>query len=104
MIRRSLPLLLPLSSVPSAAGVLFAPHCADARVFRPVDFMESQTAGRATLAGQNPYDGAVLYPYQVDIQATLPTAAEAGPGEATRYADPIMMWNPPWTLPLTLPL
>ena len=104
MTRRTLLMLLALAAAVVAAGTLFAPHFADARVFRPVDFMEYQTAGRATLAGQNPYDGAVLYPYQADIQATLPPADEAQPGEATRYADPIMMWNPPWTLPLTLPL
>ena len=34
----------------------------DAKVFRPVDYMEYQTAGRATLNRENPYDGAVMYP------------------------------------------
>ncbi len=104
MTRRTLLMLLALAVAGGAAAFQFAPVFDDARVFRPVDFMEYQTAGRATLNGQNPYDGAVLYEYQLEIQAELPTPEEAKPGEVTKYSDPIMMWNPPWTLPLTLPL
>jgi hypothetical protein len=104
MTRRTLLLLATLVAVGGVVAYLFAPAFDDARVFRPVDFMEYQTAGRATLAGENPYDGAVMYRYQSEIQAKLPAEGEGDPGDATRYADPIMMWNPPWTLPLTLPL
>ncbi|MCU0702975.1 MAG: DUF2029 domain-containing protein [Fimbriiglobus sp.] len=104
MTRRTLLLFVALLAVGGAVAVQFARFFDDARIFRPIDYMEYQTAGRALLNGQNPYDGAVLYPYQVEIQAKLPTVVEAEPGQATRYADPIMMWNPPWTLPLTVPL
>lgn len=100
MTRRALLLLIATATAATATAYLFAPAFDDARVFRPVDFMEYQTAGRATLAGQNPYDGAVLYPYQLEIQAKLPADGDG----VTVYADPIMMWNPPWTLPITLPL
>ena len=60
----------------------------DPSVLRPVDYMEYWSAGRATLRGDNPYDGTVLYPLQQEC--------------GTRYDDPIMMWNPPWTLPAAM--
>jgi len=95
MTRRTLLLLATLVAVGGVVAYLFAPAFDDARVFRPVDFMEYQTAGRATLAGENPYDGAVMYRYQSEIQAKLPAEGEGEPGDTTRYGDPIMMWNPP---------
>lgn len=104
MTRRTLFLLLALLVIGGVLAFKFAPFYDDARFFRPVDFMEYQTAGRATLNGQSPYDGAVLYPYQLEIQAKLPPIGQGEQGDMTQYADPIMMWNPPWTLPLTLPL
>lgn len=104
MTRRTLFLLFALLVIGGVLAFKFAPFYDDARFFRPVDYMEYQTAGRATLNGQNPYDGAVLYPYQLEIQAKLLPVGKGGPDNVTQYADPIMMWNPPWTLPLTLPL
>ena len=90
MTRRTGLLVLALLVAVAALGVLFAPHFGDARVLRPFDYMQYHSAGRATLAGQNPYDGRVLYPLQREIGTSLD--------------DPVMMWNPPWTLPLALPL
>jgi len=90
MTRRTALLVLALLLALAALGLLFAPHFGDAAVLRPFDYMQYQSAGRAALAGQNPYDGRVLYPLQQDI--------------GTNWADPVMMWNPPWTLPLALPL
>lgn len=96
MTRRTVLLIVALAVALAAVGQRFAPVFDDARFLRPVDYMEYWSAGRATLDGQNPYDGAVLYPYQLDIQKHL--------DEQTVYRDPIMMWNPPWTLPLTFPI
>ena len=90
MTRRTRLLVLILLVVVGAVGVRFAPHYGNAAVLRPFDYLQYQSAGRATLAGQNPYDGRVLYPIQQEI--------------GTGWADPVMMWNPPWTLPLALPL
>jgi hypothetical protein len=100
MTRRTVLLLLALLAAGTAAAWQFARFFDDAAIFRPVDYMEYYSAGRATLSHQNPYDGAVIYPYQLEVQAKLPADGDG----VTRYADPIMMWNPPWTLPLTLPL
>ena len=62
---------------------------ADPSIFPPDDFVEYWAAGRLNATGQNPYDGELL----------LPLEREAG-----RDTDePIMMWNPPWTLTLVMP-
>lgn len=94
MTRRTVLAVAALALTLAAAGWLFAPHFDDARFLRPIDYMEYWSAGRAALTGQNPYDGAVLYPLQLDIQKHHPQP----------FGDPIMMWNPPWTLPLAMPL
>jgi UPF0716 family protein affecting phage T7 exclusion len=96
MTRRTVLLIAALAVTLAAVGTRFAPVFDDARFLRPVDYMEYWSAGRTTLDGQNPYDGAAIYPYQLAIQKHF--------DEQTVYRDPIMMWNPPWTLPLTLPL
>ena len=96
MTRRAVLLLLALAAALAAGAYLCREVWDDARVFRPVDFMEYYAAGRATLNRENPYDGETVYRYQLDVQAKLP--------DGVRYADPIMMWNPPWALPLTFPL
>src|SRR5215207_2247355 len=63
---------------------------ADPSIFRPDDFVEYWAAGRLNAHGQDPYDGARL----------LPLEREAG-----RDTDePIMMWNPPWTLTVAMPI
>ncbi len=94
MTRRTVLAVAALALVLAAGGWLFAPHFDDARSLRPIDYMEYWSAGRATLNGQNPYDGGVLYPMQLDIQKHHPEP----------FGDPIMMWNPPWALPLAMPL
>jgi Glycosyltransferase family 87 len=63
---------------------------ADPSIFPPDDFVEYWAAGQLNATGQDPYDGALL----------LPLEREAG-----RDTDePIMMWNPPWTLTLAMPI
>ena len=52
------------------------------------DFVEYWAAGRLIASGQNPYD-----PDSVHHLERL----------AGRSEDGILMWNPPWTLPLVLP-
>lgn len=54
------------------------------------DFVEYWSAGRLNLEGGNPYDPVQL----LDIQ----NQAGRDAGEA------LMMWNPPWTLTITMPL
>jgi hypothetical protein len=54
------------------------------------DFVEYWSAGRLNLTGGNPYDPEQLTPIQ------LQTGRING--------IPIMMWNPPWTLTLVMPL
>jgi hypothetical protein len=52
------------------------------------DFVEYWAAGRLLASGDNPYDGERMH------------ALERAAG---RTEDGILMWNPPWTLPLVLP-
>lgn len=62
----------------------------DPAILPPDDFVEYWAAGRLNANGQNPYDGNLL----------LPLEREAG-----RDTDePVMMWNPPWTLSLAMPI
>jgi len=63
---------------------------ADSSIFPPDDFVEYWAAGRLNAFGLNPYDGTLLLPLERD---------------AGRDTDePIMMWNPPWTLSLAMPI
>ena len=55
----------------------------------PFDFTEYWTAGRLNANGENPYDGTKMR----DVQRSLGLDDTA-----------IMMWNPPWTLTLVMPL
>jgi hypothetical protein len=55
----------------------------------PDDFVEYWSAGRLNLMGENPYSPEKLFQLQ----------KQAG----SIYVDPIMMWNPPWTLTLIMP-
>ncbi len=63
---------------------------ADPTIWPPDDFIEYWAAAKLTLAGENPYDGNQLLPLQ---QAN---------GRQTD--EVVMMWNPPWTLAVVLPL
>jgi hypothetical protein len=62
----------------------------DRTLWPPDDFIEYWAAAKLTLDGQDPYDAKLLLPLQ---QAN---------GRDTDKA--IMMWNPPWALPVVLPL
>src|SRR4051794_33614346 len=53
------------------------------------DFVEYWAAGRLLLEGSNPYDPDLVH--------------ELG-RQAGRSDEGILMWNPPWALPLVLPL
>lgn len=57
---------------------------------RPHDFLQVWSAGRLTLAGENPYDAQRMFDLQV---------ANRAPAE---YAS--MMWVPPWGLAVAMPI
>jgi hypothetical protein len=63
---------------------------ADPTVWPPDDFIEYWAAAKLTLDGHNPYDPELLLPLQ--------RAAGRDTDEA------VMMWNPPWSLAVVLPL
>jgi hypothetical protein len=67
---------------------LFERLAADRELLKPYDFVEYWSAGRQLLDGRNPYDPDELFPLQRSMYDVRKT---------------VMMWNPPWTLPLTLP-
>lgn len=61
----------------------------DPNLLRPSDFVEYWSAGRLNLAGDNPYGSDQLFALQRDYGCP---------------ADrPVMMYNPPWTLPFVMP-
>ena len=62
----------------------------DPSIFPPDDFVEYYAAGQLNAEGKNPYDGTLLLPI------------ERAAGRDTD--EPIMMWNPPWTLTLVMPI
>src|SRR5262249_40386112 len=59
-------------------------------IWPPDDFIEYWAAAKLTLDGQNPYDPELLLPLQL------------ANGRQTDKA--VMMWNPPWSLAVVLPL
>jgi hypothetical protein len=63
---------------------------ADPTIWPPDDFIEYWAAAKLTLDGGDPYDGDQLLPLQQSN------------GRDTDKA--VMMWNPPWTLAVVLPL
>jgi hypothetical protein len=60
-------------------------------VFPPKDFVEYWAAARVHARGGDPYDGVAVLPYQRE--------AAGNPG----MTEAVMLWTPPWTLPLYLP-
>jgi hypothetical protein len=73
----------------AALGIpLFDRLAADRELLKPYDFVEYWSAGRQLLDGRNPYDPDELFALQRSMYDVRKT---------------VMMWNPPWTLPLTLP-
>lgn len=85
-LRSALVLVTGLAALYAAASVVVnSPGFLTAR-----DFAEYWSAGAANLRGENPYDPAVLLPLQ---QLADPNRT-----------DTVMMWNPPWSLALYMPL
>ena len=85
--------LLPVLAL-AAVAVVFVGQVldllADPTVWPPDDYIEYWAAAKLAVRGQNPYDGDLL----------LPLEREGG-----RDTDePVMMWNPPWTLAVVFPL
>src|SRR5579872_1654205 len=62
----------------------------DPTIWPPDDFVEYWAAAKLTLDGKNPYDPDLLLPLELS---------------ANRQTDKaVMMWNPPWSLAVVLPL
>jgi Glycosyltransferase family 87 len=87
--RRLLVLLGALLTVAVAVAVLA--RGGDKPLLPAFDFVQYWSAGRLNLHGQNPYDPELLYPLE----------RQAGWGNEEVA---VMMWNPPWTLTLVMPL
>ena len=70
----------------------------DRSIMPPDDFVEYWAAGRLNAHGHDPYDGNNL----------LPLEREAGrqsfPKDSSGREAAVMMWNPPWTLTVVMPL
>ena len=90
MTPRTLLLIAVLVVLLAAGAGLMLPLLNDAGVWPPDDYVEYWAAGRLNLHGQNPYSPELLLPL------------ERGAGRDTDEA--IMMWNPPWTLSVAMPL
>ncbi len=90
MTRRTLVSLFALVVLVIGAGWLLQPLMNDSRIWPPDDYVEYWAAGRLNLQGNDPYSPAMLLPL------------EQGAGRDTDEA--IMMWNPPWTLSVAMPL
>ncbi len=86
---RRLPLTLALTVL--VAGAKPGPDADPPTIFPPLDFVEYWSAARVHARGGNPYDGVQLLPPQRE--------AAGDPGQT----EAVMLWTPPWTLPLYLP-
>ena len=98
----SLRTLLSLA-VLAAVGVLLAGQVrtllADPTVWPPDDYVQYWAAGRLNLDGQNPYSAELLLPLEKAAGRTSQATGEAG-----ELDEAVMMWNPPWTLSVAMPL
>jgi hypothetical protein len=74
----------------AAVGFLADKLATGPTALKPRDFAEYWSSGAANLRGQNPYDPAVLMDYQHRMDPDRERA--------------VMMWNPPWSLALYMPL
>ena len=87
--RRSI-ILTAAGAVILIVGIQQIVHLAANRsLLRPFDFVQYWSAGRQLLDGRNPYDPDELIVLQRSMDGNV--------------RKTVMMWNPPWTLPLTLP-
>ncbi len=76
----------------AASAILWIQHSGSSRGLTALplfDFVEYWAAGRLNLHGENPYDPARVE----ELERSVGVDSEA-----------ILMWNPPWTLPLVMPL
>lgn len=80
-----------LIGVTSLLAVQFARKLDDPKFLPYVDYLEYYAAGQLNVRGQDPY----FEPDMLEIQ-------QAVGGPAIERA--VMMWNPPWTLSLAMPL
>ena len=79
-------------AVRAAVIALLLWQCArltDPKLLRPSDFVEYWSAGRLNLAGGNPYGSDELFALQREYGCPKDR--------------PVMMYNPPWTLPFVMP-
>lgn len=90
MTPRTLLSVAALVAIVAAGGWFVLKLLDDPHVWPPDDFVEYWAAGRLNLHGQNPYSADLLLPL------------ERFAGRDTDEA--VMMWNPPWTLTLAMPL
>jgi hypothetical protein len=81
-----------VAALMAALGVLWIQLGGSARGLTALplhDFVEYWAAGRLNAHGENPYD---------------PERVHELERQAGRTSEGILMWNPPWTLPLVMPL
>lgn len=97
----------PLRLILLAAGVLLAVVLlvqqlgrlfADRSIMPPDDFVEYWAAGRLNAHSDNPYDPTKLFHLEKEAGRTNLPLDAAGNETA------VMMWNPPWTLTVVMPL
>jgi hypothetical protein len=91
MNRRSLLAYVLLAAAALLLGVQLRRVLSDTSFWPPDDFIEYWCAGTFNLRGENPYDYDHMYAFQRDH-------------DWKDIGHPVMMWNPPWTLTLAMPL
>ncbi|VTR96277.1 membrane protein : Uncharacterized protein OS=Smithella sp. SCADC GN=ER57_03545 PE=4 SV=1: DUF2029 [Gemmata massiliana] len=88
-VRRWLPLVVGVVVVVGLTAALLDRFYRDPAFLPPRDFLQYWAAGRLNAAGENPYDPDRLLALQRSANRT--------------EAVPVLMWNPPWSLPLVTP-
>ncbi|GIW80218.1 MAG: hypothetical protein KatS3mg105_2025 [Gemmatales bacterium] len=89
--RQTNPMLVAVALAATLVALVFAvKQLATPGVLPVDDFCEYWAAGRLNAAGRNPYDPDLLFPIQKQVGWHADKA--------------VMMWNPPWTLTIAMPL
>src|SRR6266851_2212861 len=70
----------------------------DRSIMPPDDFVEYWAAGRLNAHGHDPYDGNTLLPLELEA------GRQSFPKDSSGREAAVMMWNPPWTLTVVMPL
>jgi hypothetical protein len=91
MNRRAVLAFASLAAATLLLGAQLRRVVSDTSFWPPDDFIEYWCAGTFNLRGENPYDYEYMYAFQL----------EHGWKD---IGYPVMMWNPPWTLTLAMPL